>query len=288
MASGIQKGVGAGLGGAGTGAMVGSAIGGPGLGTVIGGGVGAAAGFLGGFFQGDDEEPVYQSRSFADINLRKENPELYQELMNMKAQEKVAMDNYYARRGGQLSVDERAQVNQAMGNQAQALQARGLAGTSIGMASQEAAEARIRQELLDRSYKESLGYLDQAHGYQKDYIQGLSGAQNDIMRMEQGAYDKNYEADLAEMQASNQFYSGLANAGIGMGAQAFNTYEMSKLRSQPNDPRSGTVGPGGVTHISSGYGSAFPQTPPSAAGNIYRPDPSWQYGAANPGYGVRR
>lgn len=285
MASGFQKGIGLGA----TGAGIGASFGGP-----IGAGVGGGLGLLAGLFMGGDQEvEPYQAPSFSDINLKKENPDLYKELMVLKQQETMAEDAYNARRAGPTALEQQ-QIRDAQAGAASNASARGLLGTSVGQSSQQSAENRIRNEIMDRAYQEAQQLQGVANQRQLQYMQGLGGAQNAVMQNKLHEAEINHGQAIQEDQAGNQFYSGLFNAGLSGIANGLNSYNyqntananpysMPKALSQgPNDFASHAWSPTAPTPPIPYLGTYMP--PASASGPMFPQQLQPGYGVYAPGY----
>lgn len=238
-------------GGASTGAAIGSVI--PGVGTAVGAGIGG----LLGFFMGSDKEPEYISPSFADINLKNENPELYAELMRLQAMSDQAEAMYNQRRAG-MTYSERQGLEEAMGNQAQQQANQGLLGSSAGAAMQADAEARLRDQIQQRAFQEQQALFGNMAQQRAAKANALMAAQNQIMGLKTHGADINYNQAMAEEQAANQFYSGLFNGGLGMLGQYQNMQGMKDIANM----QYGQLGPNELpTNIPAGLMSEGPSAP---------------------------
>lgn len=283
MASGLAKGIGYGA----TGASIGAGVGGP-VGAAIGGGIG----LIGGLFAGSDSEPdPYVAPSFADINLQRDNPELYAELQQLKQQEKLQTQLYQARIAGP-TVLERAQESDAANATAANSQARGQLGTSVGNSAREASADRIRQMIQERAMQEGNAHLDNANRIQQQYLQGFTGGQNAIMANRVAEAKAAAGASADEAAASNQFYSGLANAGFSGIANGLNSYNLGQTADANPYPMQTPYGSPSVPMAPTGAPMAMPAAAaysgpmgPYNTGPLVPPQTRPGYGVYAPGYG---
>lgn len=184
------------------------------LGSLAVGGIGA----LKGLFKHD---PVYNSPHFADVNLERENPELWQELQNLNAVVAQMQSAYDARKSG-LNSMERGQLNEGRSNLDARLSNQGLLGTSAGMALESDLNNRAFTAANDRSDSQANALLAQLLSARHGYLGAFGSAQNALLNNKQDEAKTRYGAGQAEDQAQNQFFSGLFNAGLGLYGQSQN------------------------------------------------------------------
>jgi len=198
-----------GLGGAGYGAQIGAGVGTivPGIGTLVGGGIGAGVGFLGGLLGGDDEE--LQSPMFSDINLARDNPELWARIQQNDFQIQAAQRALNSRRAG-MTAQEQYGLNDAQSNLGAQQSWRGTLGSSTGVAQQADLEGRLRAQIAERAYKEQLGLMANVQGLHQQQFQDTRAGLQDVM----GAMRGQNQNAQAEQTAGNQFWSGGFNSGM--------------------------------------------------------------------------
>ncbi len=229
MASSGQKA----LGGASSGAGLGFEIGGP-----VGGAIGAGLGGLFGLFSGSD--PKIVAPTFADIDLAKENPQLYGRLQQQDALIKQAQGLYDQRRQS-ITPNEDRMYRDYLAQNGRNLQGSGLAGTSDGMALANNAARTYQDQLADRIYKEKLGLFDNLQNASNQGYNMNRQALGDVMQAKnaQMGVNENY------LNNSNQMWSGLFNGGLSALGQGINT---ANLREVPQLPASYGAFPAGYSY----------------------------------------
>jgi len=177
----------------GTGAAAGSAFG-P-WGTAIGAGIGALGGLLG---------FMHHTPQYSDIDLAKDNPELYKQIQANQALLAQANAAYQARRSG-VTASEQMARSQAMAQTQNGLASQGLLGTSYGLSSATDQNNKLNASLQDRIYQEQLGLMQNAQNQGQTVYNQTKGALDDVMAAKQG-------------QSAQQtgLYSGLMGAGAGL------------------------------------------------------------------------
>ncbi len=233
---------------------------GAGLGFQIGGPIGAALGGIGGgilgLFSGSD--PKIVAPTFADIDLAKENPELYGRLQQQDALIKQAQSLYDQRRQS-ITPNEDRMYRDYLAQNGRNLQGSGLAGTSDGMALANNAARTYQDQLADRIYKEKLGLFD---NLQNTSVRGYDmnrQALGDVMQTKnaQMGVNENY------LNNSNQMWSGLFNGGLSALGQGINT---ANLRGVPQLPQTYGPLPPGYSYGVPGMGSTGVSGPYSPNG----------------------
>ncbi len=213
MANKFQKG----LGLAGTGAMAGTAIA-PGIGTAIG----AGAGFLAGQLFGDDPQP--EAPLFSDINLQTENPELYAQLMQYDAAIKQAQDAYRARSGGILPQEQRY-LDQSLNQQREQQAGLGILGSGTANNQQAQMQMQLRDAIAQRAFQEQQAMQQNIQGMMGNRFNMSRQALNDVMQQRMGGY----QGEMADQQAGNQFWSGLASGGLQGAVGLYNADKMGGI-----------------------------------------------------------
>lgn len=239
----FKSGVGGALGGAGFGAGVGSFV--PGIGTAIGAGIGALGGLFGGLFGGDDPE----SPSYSDIDLAKEDPELYKRIQQNDALIRQYQQAYDMRRAGMTDMEGRglnSSISQLGSQQANL----GLLGTSTGAAQMADYQNQLRGAIQDRAYREQMGLLQGLSGQQNQGYNMTRNALNDAMQARMGQYNN----QIRQVDNNNEFWKGLGSMGASM-------YGLNQYRGlmnpgsidpsiSPNNPILNQNGFGGPTGLS--------------------------------------
>ena len=229
------------VGGAASGAAAGSAFG-P-WGTAIGG----VAGLLGGFF-GTADTPEYSLASVE--SLRSSNPELYNQLMQIKymqAEAQRAADQKGINSAERIGMDDaRSSLRSQQAN-------RGLAGSSAAGQQQADLTKRLMAQQQQRAIGQEIARRQQAAQLSGQFLQQSTG-------ILQPQASQQYAGAQAEAQGQNQFLSGLVNAGL-------NFYGNSEyIKNMPQTPgRAGAQASeyagGGVPsmpQLQQNFGTAFP------------------------------
>lgn len=223
MAQAWQKG----LGGAASGAGIGATVGGP-YGAIAGGAIGG----LLGLFNGNDSSP--SSPLFSDINLARDNPQLWAEIQKNNALISEAQRMYNNRRQG-MTYGEKMGLEDALANQRSQQAYQGTLGSSVGVGQQAMLEARLRDSIANRALQEQQALYNQyAQAQGRGYEMTRQGIM-DVMGQNQGAYNQ----ARADEQASNQFYGSLLGGGLQMLGGAYNRYQMDGLRNPASAPTPG-------------------------------------------------
>ncbi len=229
------------LSGAAGGAATGAAIGGP-YGAVIGG----VAGGLYGLFSTPDD---YISPSFSDINLQSENPELYAQLLKLRAVEALAKQEYDTRRQG-ATYQEEQDYARGLSNSRDIQASQGLLGTSVGNSQMTATNNQLRGAIAERALREKEALYN---NYQQAAMQNFNATRQglmDVMGQRTGAAEMNYKNGLAEQEGNNQFiYNGLRAYQTADQNQANLAYQQQLQQNSPFGQGYGTYG----------YGASIPQ-----------------------------
>ncbi len=216
---------------AGTGAAVGGTVGavagsyfGP-VGTVAGGALGGA---VGGLFDESDVGP-YKSPSFSDIDLAKENPELYAELMKVSAAADEAQALYDQRNRGMSNL-EAQQYASAKSNSEARLANQGLLGTSAGSSAQAGVEQQVLAQIAARAVQEQQALAQNNQAAHSALFQDYMAAQNQVVNPMQNAAYANWQNANQIHQGNNQFYGGLINGGMALAGNAYNMNQMQGMQ----------------------------------------------------------
>ncbi len=195
------------LGGAASGAVggaaTGAAIGGP-----YGAAIGAVGGGLYGLFSTTDD---YTSPSFSDINLASENPELYQQVLQLRALQQQAQSAYNARRIGMTDLEQR-DLAQGLSNSRDIQSSQGLLGSSVGNSQMADTNARLRGSIANRALQEQGQLFGQLQGATQNAYNGTNQALQEIMAQKMGQSQMNYQQGLAQTQGNTQFIQSGLNA----------------------------------------------------------------------------
>lgn len=188
---------------AGLGAGAGFAIGGP-VGGLMGAGLGG--GISNALFGGPGDAPTY-----GDINLQKENPELWKELEELKAATSEYQSALTRRRSGPTP-NEMIQKREAEDQIQAGLANRGLVGSSAGTGLMADAEARLSAQIQERAFQEEQQLMAAKTQAQAQYLNSLQGGLHMAMEPRMASYQNDQQEDMAK----NQLYSGLFNSGLAL------------------------------------------------------------------------
>lgn len=206
------------------GGIGGAFVGGPG-GALAGYGAGSS---LGGLTDGQDP---YKAPSFSDIDLKSANPELWAQLQKELALADESEKLYHQRQEG-MNYSERAGLNESLagvtGRQAQM----GQLGSAVGNAQMADAEARLRSNLAQRAFQEQQQLLEASQQARAQYAQHLLGGQQAVLSPMTQQSQMNYQNQMAEEQAKNQFNSGLLGAGLSFYGNQQNMSAMKDMNDQ--------------------------------------------------------
>lgn len=220
MASNIQKGVSGAAGGAG----LGMSFGGP-----VGAGIGAGLGLLGGFLGGSDSDIT--APSFADINLAKENPDLFARLQQQESFVNEAKKLYDKRRQGMTPLEDQQMQNQLKDVGRQTALG-GIAGGSEAYAISANAQRDAQNNIANRIYNEQNGLFQQYGQAQNGLYNNTRSALGDVMgqRMSQLGIQEN------NLSNSNQMWGGLVNGGLSALGSGYNSYKMAQMPTYNQNP----------------------------------------------------
>lgn len=197
-----DKGMGA-VSGAAGGAALGGSVGGP-----YGAAIGAVGGGLYGFFSTPDD---YVSPSFSDINLQSENPELYAQILQLRAIQKQATDAYNARRLGMTDLEQR-DLAAGLSNSRDIQSSQGLLGSSVGNSQMADTDARLRGAIANRALQEQGQLFGQMQGAAQGNFSATNQALNEIMAAKQGAAQMNYKTGMDQNAGNTAFIQSGLNA----------------------------------------------------------------------------
>lgn len=254
------------ISGAAGGAALGTAIA-PGYGTAIG----AVAGGLYGLFSTPDD---YTSPSFSDINLQSENPELYAQLLQLRAIQSQAQREYDTRRMG-MTAQEESDYYKGMANSRDVQSSQGLLGTSVGNSQMTNTNNLLRGAIADRALKEREQLFGNLQSATQNNFNGTNQALQEIMALKSGAGQMNYNQGLQQTQGNTAFIQ----SGLNAYQTANNNDQNNQFRQQllNQSPFAGYGGPGG-------YGNPYAPVPQS---NFSQPQMN-PYSQGVPGYGYQR
>lgn len=165
-----------------------------------------AGGALAGLFSGSSDVPNY-----SDIDLKKDNPELWKQLQELKALTSEYERLYSQRRQGQTAA-EKIQVEDSRSQLKDQLSNRGLVGSSAGAGMMGDYEARLQAAIAERAFQEEQQLLAALQNSRASYMNMLTGGQQMAMQPMMAEYG----AQMGEDQARNQFFSGLFNSGLNL------------------------------------------------------------------------
>lgn len=263
------------LGGAASGAVGGAATG-----AAIGGPYGAAIGAIGGGIYGALSTPDdYTSPSFSDINLANENPELYQNILQLRALQQQAQTAYNARRLGMTDQEQR-DLSQGLSNSRDVQSSQGLLGSSVGNSQLADTNARLRGSIANRALQEQGQLYGQLQGATQNSYNATNQALQEIMAQKTGGAQLNYQQGLAQTQGNTQFIQ----SGLNSYQTANNNANNEAFRQQmlQNSPFYGQGGYGGPVY------NSLPIANPSMSYNPYSsgtPGVSAQPSLGNYNYG---
>jgi hypothetical protein len=261
------------FGGAASGAAAGTAVA-PGWGTAIGAGVGA---ITGGLFGGHKS---YQSPHFSDIDLQRENPELWAQLQSLGAMADHA-EALYNQKVQNDAIDQARQVGQGVASVNDRLAHSGLLGTSAGLSNASDSESRLRTAIAQKAYMEQQQALQQAQSLRSNYLNQYSAAQQGAMAPLQQQAQINFQNDNANSAARNQFISG----GLSALGNAYGQYNnQQNMNAQRADDRAfySTLYGGGTAAPAYGAPASYGVTSYSGvpSSSVYYPG-----GSGYPSYG---
>jgi len=186
------------------------AIGGASLGFSIGGpwgaAIGGAAGGLLGIFAGSGDGP-----SLADVDLQRDNPDLWRELQQLQAMS-MQYERLYAQRRMGPTAQERSQVQEGRGRMEEQQATLGMAGSSTGSRIMGEYNNQAMAAIQQRAFQEQQQLLAAQMQSKQMYAQQLAQGQQNALQSKMGQF-QNQQQNSADR---NQFMSGLVNAGIGM------------------------------------------------------------------------
>lgn len=165
-------------------------------------GVGAA-GSLFGMFKG--------SPKLERPNLARDNPELWAQLEELKAQ-REELDRLYDQRRQGATAGEIAGMAQARSEMGEKMGNLGLVGSSAGAQMMGGYDAKLIDGLYDRIFREQQALMQARQQAQGNYLNAYSGAYGN----EASFLNGQAQAQAAEDMARNQFFGGLVNSGMSL------------------------------------------------------------------------
>lgn len=191
-------------------------------------------GSLVGMFTGNDDAPTY-----ADINLQRDNPDLWRELQQLQAMSKE-YERLYARRQMGPTAQEKAQAEQGRSRNEEQLATRGMLGSSTGNRLQADYNAQIMNAIQQRAFQEQQQLLAAQMQAKQAYAQQFGQAQQGALQAAMGQFQNKQQGH----QAQNQFFGGLFNAGVGMMGNQMYADQMNaaQAKARPNYYSQGVPG----------------------------------------------
>jgi hypothetical protein len=178
------------------------------IGLMAVGGAGMAYGMMKG-------RQKYNSPNYNDIDLAKDNPALYAELM--KYQQMVqAQEALYNQRGTGPTMSEERARSQQLADMRSSLAARGSLGGSTEFLAQQDLNARFQDEVAQRTFQQQQAMMQQLAAMKGNQYNMYAQAQGDIMNKLTNEAMMDYQSRQAQDQARNQFFSGLMSGGMGL------------------------------------------------------------------------
>lgn len=208
------------LGGA-AGAVGGGLIGGPG-GALAGASIGAG---VGGIF-GNSGAGQFQSPAFSDINLATENPELYQQIMQLSQVADQAEAQYQQRAQGPTAY-ENNELNLARSQSQNQLASQGLLGTSAGLSAEQGTQQQVQAQIAQRAMQQQQMDLQQALASRQAVAQATAQGQQQVFNPMMQQAKMNYGNAQQQSQAQNQLYSGIMQGGIGLAGNLYNNAQLA-------------------------------------------------------------
>lgn len=239
--------------------------------------VGAAAGALAGsnlskgkniFGQGTaGPGQTYNYRTISDIDLSKENPELWKRIQSQDQIISEARKLYETRRQGMTDF-ERSQVEDARQNARAQLGGSGLVGTSLGISAENDAANRLRNQVMDRIYNEQQGLFNQYAGQSGRGFDMTNIGQQGILQQDARQIQLRAGYDQQEQARQNGMIGGLFQLGGTAAGAAFGGPGGASIGSQAGKAVGGSVsggysaplspsGPGSGSFIGQNYNQAF-------------------------------
>jgi hypothetical protein len=169
-----------------------------------------AAGMLKGMLE---DSPEYNAPSFADIDLQKENPELWKELQRELALADQAEALYNNRRKG-ATFSEKQEMQDSINSLLQRQGSMGQLGSAVGASQAVSAENLLRSRIAERAFREEQALLGQSMNARRSYLGDVSSAQQAVMAPLQQKAQAEYQNAQQEQMGMNQMFSGLFNGGL--------------------------------------------------------------------------
>lgn len=172
------------------------------LGTMGAGALGSLYGML---------KPDPKTPSLADVDLARDNPDLWKQLQQLQSMNRELDTMYRTRRAG-ATASELAQLGAGRSQLSDQLATRGLVGSSAGSQQQAAAEAQMQAAIQQRAYQEMMQLMQARQQAEQQYTQNFSNAQQQAL----ASKFPGYQAQMQNNAERNQFYGGLFGAGMNM------------------------------------------------------------------------
>lgn len=186
--------------------------------TLAGIGMGLAGGI--GLLTGDSPE----APQLSDIDLARDNPELFQELQRLRRLVQQSEAMYNARRAG-MSRSEQLDMERQLGGVNERLASQGLLGSSVGASQRAEAEQAMRDALARRVFDESQALYGNMSNMASNAFNATRQGLGDVMN----ARLAQYQQDMANQTARNQFFSGLMGSGLNLAGTGMYINRMNEL-----------------------------------------------------------
>lgn len=181
----------------------------------IGGALGGIGGLaVGSMFDSPTSGPglTYNYRSVKDVDLSKENPELWKRIQSQDQIIQEARAMYEQRRKGMTDF-EKQQLEDTKAEVRGQLAGSGLVGGSIGLAAEQNAANRYRNQILDRIYNEQQGLFNQYAGQSQLGFNMTNIGQQGVLEQLNRQIGLRAGADQAEMARQSNMLGGLMSIG---------------------------------------------------------------------------
>lgn len=178
--------------------------------------------------------------SYSGINLERENPELYREIMRNNQMISDAQQILNSRRQGPSPQEQRMMQERQAGAASQMASA-GMAGTPLSQLAMQEMDIRGQQAAQERAFQESMGMqqniqglagrgYDMRRGAMQDVMGAQAGNRQNALMMDQARMAHQmaqYQNAQQEAQAKNQMWTGIMGAGFGGAANLYGAGKMA-------------------------------------------------------------
>lgn len=269
------------LGGAAGGAGIASAFGASPWGVAAGLGGGALLGLTGksrpSLPQMSFSPDSLKSYSFSDINLSRDNPQMYAELQKNAALIQQAQDILNSRSAGMTALEQR-NMQQTMGDYSSRLASQGLIGDPVAEQARADQENKIHQQAAENAYNQRAQMMGQLSSMNQGQLSATQGALGQVMNANEanrqaslnrdalinGRQMQGYQAGMDQYNTQQGMYGGLLSGGLGMVANKYSMDQNQAFQAQQNELNRNAMQNmynGGLFNKpgnSAGYGSTMP------------------------------